>query len=105
MQVIYRPHKGKLEDAMEMCKVFPSFEAMQEYVAKDLQDWNFNVRPCEIVAAGKPHADKRIGWLDSDYLCVDAYAKVNDKNGYLMFFGGKYDHPLCIGMFATKWTR
>ena len=48
--------------------------------------------------------DERIGWEDSDYLCIDSYENILDKQGYEKHFGGKYDCPQCIGMFATKWT-
>ena len=46
---------------------------------------------------------KRIGWEDADCLCIAGYNEVSDKEGFEAYFGGKYDHPLCIGMFATKY--
>lgn len=47
--------------------------------------------------------DERIGWENSDYLCIDAYENIRDKEGYKRYFGGKYNNPICIGMFVTKW--
>ena len=103
MKVIYRPHRGGLNEAMKEKKVFDSFEELQKYVSEQFPEW-FKVRPCEIIPSGKPVNDERIGWEDSDYLCIDSYENVSDKQGYEKYFGGKYDCPLCIGMFATKWT-
>lgn len=102
-KVIYRPHRGGLDEAMKEKKVFDSFEEMQRYVSKQFPKW-FKVRPCEIVAGRHPINDERIGWKDSDYICIDSYENINDKDGYKRYFGGGYNNPQCIGMFATKWT-
>ena len=103
MKVIYRPHRGGLAESMEEKKIFDSFEDLQKYVSEQrFPDW-FKVRPCEIVPGGKPVNDDRIGWLDSDYLCIDAYENIQDKKGYEKYFGGKHYPSQCIGMFATKW--
>ena len=102
MIVIYRPHRGGLDEAMKEKQVFASFEELQKYVSGQFPEW-FSVRPCEIVPSGNPVNDERIGWEDSDYLCIDSYENVQDKQGYEKYFNGRYDTPLCIGMFATKW--
>ena len=104
MRVIFRPHRGGLDQAMKEKRVFDSFEELQIYAAGKFPEW-FRVRPCEIIPGGNPVNDERIGWEDSDYLCIDSYEKVEDKAGYEKYFGGKYDTPLCIGMFATRWTN
>ena len=104
MRVIYRPHRAWLDQAMKEKRVFDSFEELQIYAAGKFPEW-FKVRPCEIIPGGTPVNDERIGWEDSDYLCIDSYEKIEDKAGYEKYFDGKYDTPLCIGMFATRWTN
>ena len=37
------------------------------------------------------HEDERIGWHDVRYVCVKRMGEV------------VYDHPQCIGMWATQW--
>lgn len=106
MGVIYRPQCGDLSDAMEKVKVFDSFEDLREYIARKFSDNHYiKLNPEEVVASGKPLYDNRIGWIDSDYLCIDSYEKVEDKEGFEYFFGGKSNVPQCIGYFATRWNR
>ena len=101
-KVIYRPHRGGLDEAMKEKRIFASFEELQKYVSGQFPEW-FRVRPCEIIPGGNPENDERIGWEDSDYLCIDSYENIMDKAGYEKYFCGRYDSPQCIGTFATKW--
>lgn len=105
--VIYRPHSGNgLLDAMNKSMYFNTFEDLQFWIAAEYKNNHYiKLKPEEVVASGQPIYDDRIGWIDSNYLCIDSYEKIEDKEGYEKFFGGKYDHPLCIGYFATKWNR
>lgn len=102
--VIYRPSCGSLADAMEKVMYFNSFEDLQKYIAEEYSCY-MNLKPEELVLSGNSIYDDRIGWMDSNYLCVDSYKKINDKEGYEKFFGGKYNSPQCIGFVATKWNR
>ena len=104
MSIIYRPHRGGLDEAMALAKEFDSFEDLQKYIVEDMKQF-IRLNPQEIVSGGNPHEDNRIGWKDSDYLCIDSYSKVEDKEGYKKYFGGEYNHPLCIGMFATDYSK
>lgn len=104
MSVIYRPHRGGLDEAMASAKEFDSFEDLQNYIVKDMEQF-IKLNPCEVVAEGYPHEDDRIGWKDSDYLCIDSYMNVEDKDGYVKYFGEVYNHPLCIGMFAINYNK
>ena len=102
MSVIYRPHRGGLDEAMKLKREVDSFNDLQKFIVKELEQW-IKLKPEEVVASGEKHNDERIGWKDSDYLCIDSYDKINDKEGYERFFGWKYYHPQCIGMFATDY--
>lgn len=104
MAVIYRPVRGGLAESMEEVRVFESFSAMQEWVANDHKPY-LNIRPEEIIPLKEPVNDDRTGWVDTDYLCVDAYQNIEDKASYIRYFGAKYDHPLCIGYYATTWNQ
>lgn len=104
MSIIYRPHRGSLSEAMKDAVEFDTFKDLQKYIVKEMSSF-IKLRECEIVPGEHPVNDNRIGWKDSDYLCVDGYDKVRDKEGYELCFGGKYEYPQCIGMFATDYER
>lgn len=63
---------------MKEVMYFDSFEDLQRYVVENLKDY-IKLRPQEIVSSNKPVNDERIGWLDSDHLCIDSFDKVEDK--------------------------
>lgn len=104
MGIIYRPNRGMLNEAMKEVRYFESFENLQRYIVEDMKHY-IDLKPEEVVSSGKPIFDERIGWLDSGYLCIDSYEKISDKVGYVNYFGGKFNHPVCIGAFATQWNR
>lgn len=104
MSVIFRHHRGLLADSMETKREFDSFSDLQNYIVEYLKSY-MDLIPEDIVAGGDAVKDERIGWEDSDYLCIRGYKDVSDKKGFEMYFGGKYDSPLCIGMFATKYKN
>ena len=83
---------------------FCDFVALQNYVVEKMKPW-IKLNPQEVVPGGDPVYDGRIGWKDSDLLCIDRYDNIEDKEGYVRFFNGKYDRPLCIGLFATEWEK
>lgn len=104
--IIYRPPCGNLDDAMSKIMYFNNFEDLQYWIAVEYKNNHYiKLKPEEVVASGQSIYDDRIGWLNSDYLCIDSYEKIEDKEGYEKFFGGRYDSPQCIGYFATKWNR
>lgn len=104
--IIYRPSCGNLDDAMNKIMYFNNFEDLRMYIIKLYNSYGYmKLNPEEIVASGNQIYDDRIGWIDSDYLCIDSYEKIEDKEGCEKFFGGRYNSPQCIGYFATKWNR
>lgn len=104
MSVIYRPHRGGLEESMKEAREFNSFEELQKYIVKNMEQF-IKLNECEIVPGGHPVNDKRVGWQDSDYICIDGYSNVRDKESYELYFGDRYEYPQCIGMFATKYLN
>lgn len=104
MGVIYRPNRGTLDEAMTVSREFCDFVALQNYIVEKMKPW-IKLNPQEVIPAGDPVYDERIGWKDLDLLCIDRYDNIEDKEGYIHYFNGKYDHPLCIGIFATEWEK
>lgn len=100
--IIFRNHKGSLCESMKTCIEFNTFEELQEYIIQYMKPY-IRLEKNDIVASNEKTNDTRIGWEDSDYLCIAGYNKVSDKEGFEKYFGGKYDDDLCIGMFATKY--
>lgn len=98
--VIFRHHRGGLAESMATCKEFKDFKEIQKYIVDYMKPY-MNLNPSDVVASGEAHYDERIGWQDSDYVCIKGYSQVSDKEGFERYFGGKYENHLCIGMFAT----
>ena len=64
--IVYRPHRGSLEDAMKEVKTFDNWYQMTHYIANN---WNLAVGkkvidPDDIVMDDKPVNDDRVGWKD-----------------------------------------
>lgn len=102
--IIFRHHKGSLGDSMKTCKEFNNFQELQEYIVKYMQPY-MDLVLSDVVASNEKTNDARIGWEDSDYICIAGYNKVSDKEGFERCFGGKYEDDLCIGMYATKYPK
>lgn len=101
--IIYRHHRGSLEESMKTMREFSSFEELQDYIIEYMKPYGNLVRE-DIVASGYPSFhDERTGWVDTDMICIREYEDVSDKKWYKFYFGGEYDSPQCIGYFATKY--
>lgn len=101
MSIIFRPHRGSLDEAMKEAKEFDTVEEMKEHIVKLWhENWNgkewFTVD--DIVIDEKSAVnDDRIGWEDSMYVCV----KRMGNEDYMK----KHGTPQCIGMCATKYRK
>ena len=89
--IIYRPHRGSLEDAMKEAEAFNNWYQMTQYIASK---WNLAVgqkviSPDDIVMDTEPIDDKRTGWKDVHMVLV---TRVGNEN-----FMEKYGNPQCIG--------
>lgn len=94
--IIYRPHRGKLADAMAEAKEFNNEQEMKNYI---VEDWNgyISIEDIIIIDNDEIIEDNRIGWKDTRYVCT----KRVGNDDYIKKFG----HPQCIGMCATDYKR
>lgn len=102
--IIFRHHRGLLEDSMKTVREFQSFEELQDYIIEYMKPYGNLVRE-DIVARGVPCIDERTGWQDTDMVCIREYENVSDKKWYKFYFSGEYDCPQCIGYFATRYPK
>ena len=89
--IIYRPHRGSLQDAMAEARVFANEGEMKHWIAEDSAKAFgkplFSVD--DIVIDLDAIVDSRNGWNDTRYVCIKRYG------------GEVYPVPQCIGMCAT----
>lgn len=84
--IIFRPHRGSLDDAMKEVKIFADYDNLKQYVVKD---WN-NLFTLKDVIIGSPEGDDdRIGWKDVRMVCI---TKLGEED-----YMKKYGVPQCIG--------
>lgn len=89
--IVYRPHRGSLEDAMKEVKTFDNWYQMTHYIANN---WNLAVgrkviNPDDIVMDDKSVNDDRVGWKDVHMVLA---TRIGNDN-----FMEKYGNPQCIG--------
>lgn len=102
--IIFRHLRGLLVDSMKNEKEFKTFNDLRNYIVEYMKPY-MDLVPEDVVPGKIPFNDERIGWENSDYLCIRGYNEVSDKKGFQTYFGGKYDFPLCVGVFATKYKN
>lgn len=102
--IIFRHNREFLSEAMSTCKEFNTFEELQNYIVDYMKPY-LNLVQSDIVPGNMKRCDKRIGWEDSDYLCIVGYSEVSDKEGFEKYYGGKYESGCCVGIFATKYPK
>lgn len=102
--IIFRHNREFLSEAMKTCKEFNTFEELQQYIVDYMKPY-LNLVPSDIVAGNNTGNDKRIGWEDSNYLCIVGYSQVSDKEGFERYYGGRYESGACVGIFATKYPK
>ena len=102
--IIYRPHRGSLEDAMKESCEFENELEMKKYIVNEwCEMWKgiFNNLLFEIddivIDYDNVVSDERNGWKDTMYVCV----KRMDEEDYM----AKYGVPQCIGMCATDYKK
>lgn len=93
--VIYRPHRGGLEEAMAEAREFSGVEEMLAYIVQANTDPErgpaFGVE--DLVLCSESKNDSRIGWHDTRYVCTRRY------------HGEVYDPPAPIGFCAEDYDR
>lgn len=86
--IIFRSHKGSLEESMKTVIEFENLTKLKEYL---VEKW-FNYFDIEdIVIADDATNDSRIGWVDTRNVCIKRF------NNEI------YRTPQCIGMCATQY--
>jgi hypothetical protein len=92
--IVYRPHRGSLEDAMKEAKTFLNEWQMKRYVANN---WNLAIGrkvldPEDIIIDSESTDDDRVGWKNVHMVCA---ARIGNED-YIK----KYCNPQCIGYCA-----
>ena len=95
--IIYRPQRGELAESMAEAMTFEDTDAMKAHIVKQWHDiFGYDmIEPEDIVLnedqPGVP--DDRIGWHDTRHVCT---WRIGSE---------VYDHPQCIGMWATEYDK
>lgn len=87
----YRPHKGHLDESMELAKTFDTLDQMYDYI---VQDWNAIENnlfdKSDLSVSNESYKDDRIDWKETRYVCT---RRIGDEI---------YDTPQCIGMCSIE---
>ena len=108
MSIIYRPHRGTLEEAMKESKEFSSLGECLQVLIDDFNNSQtlFHVNINDIVIIPYGDNDMRVGWKDYFMICCVPYNIVSDKKGYIAYYGYQWDHPLQLfGTFSTDYIK
>lgn len=93
--VIYRPHRGGLEESMPEAREFYTAEEMLDWIVAEHTDLErgpaFSLD--DLVIGTESRDDFRIGWHDTRYVCTKRY------------HGEVYDPPAPIGFCAENYER
>ena len=64
--ILYRPHRGSLMDAMTEIKEFNSEQELKEYIVTKEKDYGYNIKPKDItIELYSDSGDDRIAWPKS----------------------------------------
>ena len=91
MKIKFRHHRGSLEESIKTLREFKTEEEMKQYISNE---WGGAVKEEDIVIDKDTGEDKRIGWKNTHYVCVN---KINGID-YIK----KYGSPQCIGMCCIE---
>lgn len=78
MSIIYRPHRGGLEESLANAVTFSSEEMMKKFIADEHNmymdyinaDIETHITTDDIVIDSNETDDTRIGWRDTRYVCL-----------------------------------
>lgn len=121
--VIFRPHRGGLEEAMEEAMEFDSIDEMLKYICAKHNTAVpfFKIKTSDIYIKDMKDSDERVGWYNLYYLIFERWSKISNQEGYLKYFGIEEnstwpdeereeciveDYPAgIIGMFSTDYDK
>jgi hypothetical protein len=92
--IIYRPHRGRLDEAMKEAVEFNNIQEMKEYI---VEEWDGYFSVDDIVIGDDIMNDERNGWKDTRHVCTKWFGE--DDNIKL------YGCPQCIGWCATDYKK
>lgn len=101
MSIIYRPHRGGLEESLANAVTFSSEEMMKKFITDEHNmcmdyiqaDIETHITTDDIVIDSNEVDDARIGWRDTRYVCL--------KKGYGKDYMKECGCPQAIGFCAT----
>jgi len=80
--VLFRKHKGMLEDSMATLMTVDSKAELMAMTRKELEPWGFDFKDESFLI--EPYcSDPRIGWGDVHIVTIDGYGVVGFTNGPL----------------------
>lgn len=91
-RIIYRPHKGSIDESMQQAKEFLSEQEMKEFI---VNDWNNLFDVDDIVINEESHEDRRIGWRNVRMVTTK---RMGDQDNIAL-----YGCPQAIGYCATDY--
>lgn len=86
--ILYRPHRGSLDEAMAEMKTFDNIDDMKKHIIKELDIIDSDVDCCgpeDILFKGLDMDDHRIGWKNVHYVLIRR------------FYHKKYKYPQVVG--------
>lgn len=111
--VIYRPHRGSLDDAMLEIRTFESIDEMKQWICDDHNKkvghiWTLTPEEIDLQDYGN---DDRICWNNQFLVTPVKPSKIKNLKGYLWYFGlDKNDSCVIddfecgvLGMCSTDW--
>lgn len=119
--IMFRPHRGSLQRAMQEAKEFDSIDEMLQYICKE-HNYHFpffTIKPSDIYIEDTGYSDERVKWHNMFYLIFERASKISNIEGFCKYFGIKMDDPSLlrdeyfledkpmdvIGMFSTDYKK
>jgi hypothetical protein len=93
--IIYRPHRGSLDEAMSEAKAFSNEQEMKEYIVKQWDNY-FSVDDIVIVD-NDIGDDDRINWKNVKHICTKRFGEQDNIK--------LYGCPQCIGWCSTEFMK
>lgn len=94
--LIYRPHRGSLEEALKCRREFISYADMKNYIVEEQRSIYGGFAPFSqehIVVESEIFNDERIGWSDTRRVCITRFGDT------------EFDVPQCIGWCAEDYPE
>lgn len=91
----FRFHRGGLKESLDTTRTFDNMEQLLCFLSSyfTVLDGVPAIRVSDIVIEDDPRHDKRIGWKDFRWVCVNCW------------YGVPLDHPHPIGCVATEFCE